>query len=44
LGRFCWYELMTSDPDAAPAFYSALTGWGTAGGAAFALHSAAEEG
>jgi len=30
LGRFCWYELMTPDPDAAPAFYAAVAGWGTA--------------
>lgn len=28
-GRFCWYELMTSDPTAAPAFYGPVTGWGT---------------
>jgi len=30
LGRFCWYELMTTDPDAAPGFYGPITGWGTA--------------
>jgi predicted enzyme related to lactoylglutathione lyase len=29
LGRFCWYELLTADPSAAPAFYGPLTGWGT---------------
>lgn len=29
LGRFCWYELMTTDPDAAPGFYGPVTGWGT---------------
>lgn len=29
-GRFCWYELMTTDPDAATGFYGAVTGWGTA--------------
>lgn len=28
-GRFVWYELMTSDPAAARAFYSALFGWKT---------------
>jgi predicted enzyme related to lactoylglutathione lyase len=28
-GRFCWYELMTTDPGAAPGFYAAVTGWGT---------------
>ena len=26
-GRFVWYELMTSDPDAAETFYTKLTGW-----------------
>jgi uncharacterized protein len=29
-GRFVWFELLTSDPDAAPGFYSPVTGWGTA--------------
>jgi predicted enzyme related to lactoylglutathione lyase len=29
LGRFCWYELMTTGPDEAPDFYAAVTGWGT---------------
>jgi len=29
LGRFAWYELLTSDPDAAPSFYRPLTGWTT---------------
>jgi predicted enzyme related to lactoylglutathione lyase len=28
-GRFCWYELLTSDPQAAPAFYGEVAGWGT---------------
>jgi uncharacterized protein len=28
-GRFVWFDLMTSDPDAAPAFYTPVTGWGT---------------
>jgi len=26
-GTFCWPELMTSDQDAAKAFYGALFGW-----------------
>jgi predicted enzyme related to lactoylglutathione lyase len=29
LGRFCWYELLTTDPKAAPGFYEKITGWGT---------------
>ncbi len=29
LGRFAWYELMTSDPESATGFYAALIGWGT---------------
>lgn len=28
-GRFLWYELTTTDPDAAIAFYRSLVGWGT---------------
>jgi predicted enzyme related to lactoylglutathione lyase len=28
-GRFVWYELTTSDVDAAKAFYTELLGWGT---------------
>lgn len=28
-GRFVWYDLMTTDPDAAQTFYSAVVGWGT---------------
>jgi predicted enzyme related to lactoylglutathione lyase len=28
-GRFCWYELMTTNPDAAPTLYGAIAGWGT---------------
>jgi hypothetical protein len=28
-GRFVWYDLMTTDPEAAKAFYSAVAGWGT---------------
>ena len=27
LGRFCWYDLMTTDPDAAIPFYRAVAGW-----------------
>ena len=30
LGRPCWYELMTTDPDAAADFYGQIAGWGTA--------------
>lgn len=29
-GAFVWYELMTSDPDAAAAFYAKVVGWTTA--------------
>jgi uncharacterized protein len=28
-GRFVWYELMTSDAEAAKAFYAEVVGWGT---------------
>ena len=28
-GRICWYDLMTTDPEAAIAFYEAVIGWGT---------------
>src|SRR5215218_8021231 len=28
-GRFVWYDLMTTDPEGAKAFYAAVTGWGT---------------
>ncbi|MBI4539640.1 MAG: VOC family protein [Gemmatimonadetes bacterium] len=28
-GRFVWYELLTSDPDAATGFYTAVMNWGT---------------
>jgi predicted enzyme related to lactoylglutathione lyase len=28
-GRFVWYQLMATDPEAAKAFYSAVVGWGT---------------
>ena len=30
-GRFVWYELATTDMDAAKAFYASVVGWGTAG-------------
>jgi len=30
LGSFIWYELMTSDPDGAAAFYGAVVGWSIA--------------
>ncbi|MBT8488649.1 MAG: VOC family protein [Gemmatimonadetes bacterium] len=29
LGRFCWYDLMTPDPDRAPDFYGPVIGWTT---------------
>lgn len=28
-GRFCWHELMTTDPEAAHAFYAQVAGWTT---------------
>jgi predicted enzyme related to lactoylglutathione lyase len=28
-GRFTWHDLMTTDPDAAKAFYTGVAGWGT---------------
>lgn len=28
-GRFCWYDLMTTDPEAATKFYTKVVGWGT---------------
>jgi predicted enzyme related to lactoylglutathione lyase len=28
-GRFVWFDLMTTDPDATHGFYQAVTGWGT---------------
>lgn len=28
-GRFVWFDLMTTDPDAAQPFYTKLMGWGT---------------
>lgn len=29
-GRFIWHELLTTDPEAARAFYTEIVGWGTA--------------
>jgi len=29
LGRFCWHELLTSDPEGAQAFYKDVIGWST---------------
>ena len=29
LGRFCWFDLMTTKPDAAPDFYGQIAGWTT---------------
>ena len=28
-GRFVWFDLVTTDPDATHSFYAAVTGWGT---------------
>lgn len=28
LGRFCWFELLTNDPEASLPFYEAVVGWG----------------
>lgn len=28
-GRFAWYDLMTTDPEGATAFYTSLLGWGS---------------
>src|ERR1700677_5233960 len=33
-GRFVWYELMTTDMEAAKAFYANVVGWGTRGASA----------
>ena len=30
-GRFCWGELLTTDPEAAADFYAAVIGWGHEG-------------
>jgi predicted enzyme related to lactoylglutathione lyase len=27
-GQFCWYELITTDPESAKTFYSNVMGWG----------------
>jgi uncharacterized protein len=41
-GRFLWYELMTTDMEAARAFYAQVVGWGTQDvpGAAYTLFTA----
>jgi predicted enzyme related to lactoylglutathione lyase len=45
-GRFVWYELMTSDVEAAKAFYAEVVGWGTQDasmhGPAYTLFTAGE--
>lgn len=45
-GRFVWYELMTTNTEAAKAFYSRVIGWGTApfkgGGEPYTLWMAGE--
>ena len=28
-GRFCWHELMTTDPEGAQTFYTKVMGWDT---------------
>src|SRR5262245_11628312 len=46
--RFIWYELMTSDQDAAEAFYRAVVGWNMADagqpGMRYTILSAADRG
>ena len=43
-GRFAWYELMTTDVEAATAFYTTVMGWSawdaSAPGRAYALFTA----
>ena len=45
-GRFVWYELTTTDADAAKAFYADVVGWGlcdaSTPGAAYTLFTAGE--
>src|SRR5262249_55220091 len=45
-GRFIWYELLTTDVEAATAFYTAVAGWGTrdasAPGMPYTLFTAAD--
>lgn len=47
LGRFCWYELMTTDPEAAKAFYGKVAGWttetGEAGGQPYTMWKSGEQ-
>lgn len=42
-GRFLWYELMTTDTEAAKAFYAAVLGWGLREATAYSLFTAAEQ-
>jgi predicted enzyme related to lactoylglutathione lyase len=42
-GRFLWYELMTTEPEAAKAFYAEVMGWGTREAPAYSLFTAAEQ-
>ena len=50
-GRFVWYDLMTTDPDAAAEFYTKVAGWGTLawpggeqeGGGPYMMWTAGEE-
>ncbi|MFZ3361360.1 MAG: VOC family protein [Xanthobacteraceae bacterium] len=45
-GRFVWYELMTTDPEAAKVFYAEVVGWGTVdasmGGIPYVVFTAGE--
>ena len=45
-GRFLWFDCMTTDPDAAVAFYTAVTGWQTqvwnAGGQPYTMWAAGD--
>ncbi len=45
-GRFVWYELMTTDMEAAKVFYAKVVGWGTRDasmpGMAYTLFTAGE--
>lgn len=46
-GRFCWYELMTGDRDAAKGFYGDVVGWGVreapVSGKPYSMFTAAEQ-
>ncbi len=44
-GRFCWHELLTTDPEAARAFYTEVIGWSTQeweGGQPYTMWTTAE--